>query len=152
MKALEFIWEMPARVIKVFLGRRLMLALVMLFAGLWLAVGCSSDGPQPTLTGQQKTTAVNQITALDEVLDALIDQPNKKTLSLAVIVNFGTSKDRARDVGESFVRIVKSLGPDNAPGQQIGSGIYDYEIMVLYPNRTTVVQGAKVQDVTRISW
>ena len=124
----------------------------MLFAGLWLVVGCSSDGPQPTLTGQQKTTAVNQITALDDVVDALIEQPNEKTLSLAVIINFGASKDRARDVGESFVRMVKSLGPDNAPGQQIGSGIYDYEITVLYPDRTTVVQGAKVQDVTQISW
>lgn len=134
------------------ISRRLMLALVMLFAGLWLVVGCSSDGPQPSLTGQQKTAAINQITALDEVVDAFIEQPNKKTLSLAVTVNFGTSKDRARDVGESFVRMVKSLGPDNAPGQQIGSGIYDYEITVLYPDRTTVVQGSKVQGVTRISW
>ena len=124
----------------------------MLFAGLWLVVGCSSDGPQPSLTGQQKTAAIYQITALDEVVDAFIEQPNKKTLSLAVTVNFGTSKDRARDVGESFVRMVKSLGPDNAPGQQIGSGIYDYEITVLYPDRTTVVQGSKVQGVTRISW
>ena len=124
----------------------------MLFAGLWLVVGCSSDSPQPSLTGQQKTAAINQITALDEVVDALIEQPNKKTLSLAVTVNFGTSKDRARDVGESFVRMVKSLGPDNAPGQQIGSGIYDYEITVLYPDRTTVVQGSKVHGVTRISW
>ena len=134
------------------ISRRLMLALVMLFAGLWLVVGCSSDSPQPSLTGQQKTAAINQITALDEVVDALIEQPNKKTLSLAVTVNFGTSRDRARDVGESFVRMVKSLGPDNAPGQQIGSGIYDYEITVLYPDRTTVVQGSKVQGVTRISW
>ena len=134
------------------ISRRLMLALVMLFAGLWLVVGCSSDVPQPTLTGQQKTTAVNQITALDEVLDALIEQPNRKTLSLAVFVNFGTSREGARDVGESFVRMVKSIGPDNAPGQQIGSGIYDYEITVLYPDRTTVVQGSKVQGVTRISW
>ena len=134
------------------ISRRLMLALVMLFAGLWLVVGCSSDSPQPSLTGQQKTAAINQITALDEVVDALIEQPNKKTLSLAVTVNFGTSRDRARDVGESFVRMVKSLGPDNAPGQQIGSGIYDYEITVLYPDRTTVVQGSKVHGVTRISW
>ena len=134
------------------ISRRLMLALGILFAGFWLVVGCSSDGPQPTLTNQQKTTAVNQITALDTVEDAFIEQPNKKTLSLAVFVNFGTSKDRARDVGESFVRTVKSLGTDNAPGQQIGSGIYDYEITVLYPDRTTVVQGAKVQDVTQISW
>ena len=134
------------------ISRRLMLALVMLFAGLWLVVGCSSDSPQPSLTGQQKTAAINQITALDEVVDALIEQPNKKTLSLAVTVNFGTSRDRARDVGESFVRMVKSLGPDNAPGQLIGSGIYDYEITVLYPDRTTVVQGSKVQGVTRISW
>ena len=134
------------------ISRRLMLALVMLFAGLWLVVGCSSDSPQPSLTGQQKTAAINQITALDEVVDALIEQPNKKTLSLAVTVNFGTSRDRARNVGESFVRMVKSLGPDNAPGQQIGSGIYDYEITVLYPDRTTVVQGSKVQGVTRISW
>ena len=127
-------------------------ALVMSFTGLWLVVGCSNDGSQPTLTGQQMTTAVDQITALDEVVDAFIEQPNKRTLSLAVFVNFGTSKDRARDVGESFVRMVKSLGPDNAPEQQIGSGIYDYEITVLYPDRTTVVQGSKAQGVTRISW
>ena len=68
------------------ISRRLMLALVMLFAGLWLVVGCSSDGPQSSLTGQQKTAAINQITALDEVVDAFIEQPNKKTLSLAVTV------------------------------------------------------------------
>ena len=131
---------------------RLLWALVMLFAGLLVAGGCYGDGPQPALTSQQQTTAVNQITALDEVLDALIQQPRKKTIDLVVFVNFGTSKERARDVGDSFVRMVKSLGPDSAPGQQIGFGIYDYEITILHPDRTTVVRGSKEKGAALINW
>ncbi len=46
------------------------------------------------------------------------------------------------------MRAVKTFGPDNAPGQEIGAGIFDYSITVWYPDTTIVVRGSKGKEVT----
>ncbi len=85
------------------------------------------------------------------VLDAAISQ-RERTLSLALVVEHGTSKERAKQLGENFVRSTKSLSKDASPNKSIGKGMYDYLVSVHYPNGDEVVMGAKVSISDRIIW
>lgn len=93
----------------------------------------------------------NGIYKYDGVLDAAIVQ-NGKTLSLALIVDYGTSEVYAKEVADSFVRITKSFTPDVGPRNEIGPGIYDYLIGVFRPDGTTIVLGAKAFNSRSITW
>lgn len=127
------------------------LALLPLFAA------CAPEEAAPTLTEVGKNTAIDQIKAYSEVLDADFVQDGY-TLSLAIIVPAVTSQARAKELGEAFVRLVKTLGlmdsgkSEPAPGKEIGEGIFDYLITVASPDQTIIVQGAKVRNATHITW
>ena len=86
-----------------------------------------------------------------EVLDVGISQSGSD-ISLVLIVQARTSTSRARDLGENFVRMYKSLSDDDPPGRSIGTGRYNYLIGVYYPNKKPVASGAKVSFADRISW
>ena len=74
------------------------------------------------------------IKAYPEVRDAAVSQKGDQ-LSLVLIVGFATNTQRAKTLGENFVRLTKSLGPDRSPGKEIGKGIFDYVIRGLLPRR-----------------
>ncbi|MEA2045452.1 MAG: thermonuclease family protein [Euryarchaeota archaeon] len=93
----------------------------------------------------------DQISEYDGVQDAAIVQDNA-TLSLALIVDYGTSESYAKELGESFVRLTKSFSPDVGPKNEIGPGIYNYLIGVFRPDGTKIVLGAKVSFARRITW
>lgn len=126
------------------------LALLPLFAA------CAPEAA-PTITEVGKNTAIDQIKAYPEVLDADLVQDGY-TLSLAIIVPAATSQARAKELGEAFVRLVKTFGlmdsgkSEPAPGKEIGEGIFDYLITVASPGQTIIVQGAKVREATHITW
>ena len=103
------------------------------------------------LTASFKSSAISSIMGYPEVMDAAITQRGDQ-LSLVLIVFSGTSSQRAKALGDNFVRVVKSLSPDASPGRDIGKGIYDYVIGVYYPNEKRVAQGAKSRTSSRISW
>ena len=107
--------------------------------------------PDTRLTTSMKTSAVASIQAYPEVRDAAISQDGN-ALSLVVVVASETSPQRARELGDNFVRIIKSQSPDTPPGKEIGTGIYDYLIGAYYPNEKRVAQGAKSRGAKRISW
>jgi hypothetical protein len=44
---------------------------------------------------------------------------------------------------------VKTASKDKNPGEEIGEGIYDYTIEVLYPNKKEVISGAKGRRATK---
>ena len=69
-----------------------------------------------------------------------------------IIVIRGTTQPQARQLGDNFVRMVKSLRNDTPPGRDIGAGKYDYLIGIDYPDGTQVILGAKASFSTRISW
>lgn len=50
---------------------------------------------------------------------------------------FGSAESVAKDVGDNFVRTVKTLGPEPAPSKEIGEGDFDYFVTVIYPDRTS---------------
>ena len=73
-------------------------------------------------------------------------------MSLVLIVHPITNESHAKQLGDSFVRMFKSLSDDDSPGSSIGRGKYDYLIGVYYPNEKRVAQGAKSRTSSRISW
>ena len=85
------------------------------------------------------------------VLDAAISQQGER-VSLVLIVDPLTNESGARQLGDNFVRMFKSLSDDEPPGRSIGRGKYDYLIGVYYPNEKKVAQGAKSRASDRISW
>ena len=85
------------------------------------------------------------------VLDAAISQQGER-VSLVLIVHPITNESRARQLGDNFVRLCKSLSDDEPPGRSIGRGKYDYLIGVYYPNEKKVALGAKSSVSDRISW
>ena len=105
----------------------------------------------PKLTEEQKSFAIQAIEDYPEVLDAAVVQEAKQ-LSLVIFVDYATSKERAKQLGDSFVRLVKTYGPEPAPSKIVGEGTFDYLVGVYYPNEELVVQGAKVSFSEHITW
>lgn len=105
----------------------------------------------PRITEDEKRSAINSIREESEVINASIEQEDE-TINLTLIVEFGTSKGRAKKLGKDFIRLVKTLSKDKDPGEEIGEGIYDYTIEVLYPNKKEVVAGAKARRARKVTW
>jgi len=113
---------------------------------------CELAQATPLLTEQEKKIAIGGITEYPEVLEAAITQRGRR-LSLVLIVAYGTNKSRARNLGDNFVRMVKTFAKaELSPSKQIGKGVYDYLVGVYYPNKVQVVMGAKVSIAVRITW
>jgi hypothetical protein len=123
------------------------IGLLLLISAITLVT--ATDAPQ--LTDEQKELAINGIKAYDEVRDAGISQDGEK-LSLALFVNYATNEAAAKDLGDSFVRMVKSFSSDTPPEKEIGPGIYSYLIGVYYPDQTQVALGAKCSSCRSITW
>ena len=146
-------------------GRSLVLIIIFIVA----FASCNGNSSQPNqgtsnsnakeslptsdskLTSSMKDIAVASIQAYPQVRDAAISQDGK-TLSLVIVVASATSPQRAQELGDNFVRMVKSQSQDTPPGKEIGTGIYDYLVGVYYPNEKLVAQGAKSRVAKRISW
>ena len=105
----------------------------------------------PTLSESAKNLAIDEIMGYPEVLGAAVGQDGMR-LTLAVVVPFGASEAAAKDAGDDFVRVVKSLGPESAPDQDIGEGDFDYLVTVVYPDRTVVVRGTKASSSAFVIW
>ena len=111
------------------------------------------------LTDRGKEMAISMITEYSEVLDAAVGQEGLQ-LSLALIVRSGTPKERAKELGDNFVRLVKALGFSGTPtgeepplpGERIGKGPFTYLISVYRPDKSRIVTGAKVAGADHITW
>ena len=104
-----------------------------------------------TLTSEQINLAIQVIKGYPEVRDAAVSRDGKD-LSLVLIVDYATSKTQAKNLGDNFVRLVKTYGPEPSPGKEIGAGTFDYLIGVYYPNQEMVAMGAKVSFSDHITW
>ena len=133
-----------------------LILLALVLATIPLFAACATE-EAPKITELGKTTAINEIKAYPEVVDAAIAQDGYD-LSLAIIVPKGTSEVRAKELGDAFVRLVKTFGlldsgkSEPAPGKEIGKGIFNYLITVAHLDQTIIVQGAKVSFATHITW
>ena len=109
--------------------------------------------PTPTLQVSEEVQqmAVDTIGQYDLVREAAIKQEGTD-LSLVITVDYATNEEYAKELGDNFVRLVKSFSQDESPGQTIGSGIFGYLVGVYYPNGEQVALGAKVRSADRITW
>lgn len=126
-------------------------SLYLIFVIFMISCAGPERAPAPIITEAEKQMAINVIEEHRGARDAAISQNNYE-LSLAIIVDYGVSKAEAKDLGENFVRSVKTFSKDEAPGQEIGSGVYDYLIGVYYPNKKQIVMGAKSSIARKITW
>ncbi len=109
-----------------------------------------SCGP-PSITGSERDMAIDAIMESKEVINAEVWQEDELVMC-KVIVDRGTSKERARQLGDNLVRLVKTFSKDQSLGKEIGTGIFSYIVGVYYPNEESVVVGAKLSDQSRIEW
>jgi hypothetical protein len=119
-----------------------------------LVCGCTggdSSAEVYTLTDEEKQLAIYPIEQYTGVQDAAVNQDGKD-LTLNLIVDYGTSKEYAEELGDNFVRLVKSFGPEESPGKEIGPGIYDYTVYVHNPSGELVAVGAKVSGARSLTW
>ena len=105
----------------------------------------------PTISDTEKSSAIGTIEDYKGVRDVAISQKGKK-VNLAIIVDYSVSKSYAKQLGDNFLRLVKTFSKDKSPSKDIGKGIYDYLVGVYYPNQKNVVMGAKVDFADRITW
>jgi len=96
--------------------------------------------------------AKQAILGYDEVTDAAINKKGRN-MSLVLIVKYSTSEQRAKELGDNFVRLTMTfVKEENSPSKEIGTSVYDYLIGVYYPNEKEVVMGAKVTFAKKITW
>lgn len=125
-----------------------------MFLLLLLPVVGAEEAPMIDEEIKEIILGVGGIGMYDEVLDAAIIQKEEdpSLLSLSLVVQYGTTEESAKELGDCFVRMTKSLSPDDPPGNEIGPGIYDYIIGVFYPNGNNIALGAKDRTARRITW
>ena len=105
----------------------------------------------PKIKEEEKLATINSIKQQDEVKDACITQ-DYENINLTLIVDYSTSKERARELGENFISLVKIYSTDIDPEEKIGIGFYNYVISVLYPDKQEVVKGIKACNTESIAW
>ena len=123
----------------------------MFGAVLAILLTAACTGGPPKFSESAKDLAVEEIMRFPEILGAAVGQEGIK-LTLAVVVPFGSEESAAKAAGDNFVRMVKSFGPEPATGEELGTGIFDYFVTVVYPDKTVIIKGAKVSSSAHIIW
>lgn len=124
---------------------------ILVLGLIFLIIACISSPPAPLITEYEKELATEMIKEYRGIRDAAIGQEGD-TVSLALIVDYGISKEYAKELGENFLRLTMTHSKDSDPGKELRRGIYDYIIGVYYPNKKEVVTGAKSMIGINITW
>ena len=96
--------------------------------------------------------AVDQMEEYAGVMDAAV-RLEGRNVSLVLVVYPAVGPGLAEELGDTFVRVSKSLLNDGASGKQIGRGKYDYLIGVYWPGGDDpIVLGAKSRAAENIRW
>lgn len=98
-----------------------------------------------------KSLAIISIKRYDRVIDASIYQKGKQVM-IILLVDYGTSEQYARRMGDNLVRILKRFSPDKSPDMQIGPGIYEYHVRVTMPSQTMLAEGVKLDIGHSLKW
>jgi hypothetical protein len=132
-------------------GFGILLALAIVL-GVFLSSMKDDRSTTRLMTAAEIETAVAGISrGFPEVLDAAVSQEGDD-LSLALMVRDATSEVRAKELGDNFVRMVKTFGPDYSPTKALGRGAYSYAVIVTRADGSPIAEGAKARSSTRISW
>ena len=109
-------------------------SLVAVVLGLGLIATSTAPAQTPPISSDQKKLILAGIKQNREVLGARIEPEKDNRITLILMVRYGTSEVRAKQLADNFVRMTMTLGPDKNPGKEIGKSRYDYPVGVFYPN------------------
>ena len=98
-----------------------------------------------------KAALLFSIKGYSEVTDAEV-AVHGHTISLILEVRLSTNEVRARELGENFVRMTKSLLQDGTVGLLPGRGIYSYLVTVGHSRGAIMAHGAKHWRSDHIRW
>ena len=130
--------------------RFIIFALIFLSAAFLLLTGCGNNPPKP-LSQESIKSAVSQMKQQKGILGAAIAQKNN-TVSLAITVDKGTTKEQAKELGENFARLTITFAEDGKPGKEIGPTKHTYLITITDSSGKIIMQGAKVCGNQNITW
>ena len=135
--------------------------LVLFFVLTIMTTGCGGGEKKvlPEISQEAIQMAIDQIVQSEYVKDAAVTIKDR-TISLAVVTSPLVSKNYAKDVGESFVRLFGSFtavtdSELEAPTNDSYGGIYEYYDLLICVGTGTdniIVSGAKVTGAKYISW
>ena len=104
------------------------------------------------LSNVEREQALAQMQGHPTVLAATIEQRGR-TVALALVVPPSTPVETARELGDDFLRMVRTLVPATpVPGGDIRPGDYDYIIGVRTPTETELAVGGRPTTSPRITW
>lgn len=107
--------------------------------------------PPGAINETQERRAIRALTDYNDVADATLSQSGT-TLSLFLVVAEDVSSERAKELGNTYVRMAKFHGPDVKPIQTIGPGNLDYVITVMYPDEEEIAKGGKNRFASLVTW
>ena len=105
----------------------------------------------PEIKEEEKLEIINTIKEENNVIDAVLTQ-QRSNIKLVLTVENKTSKERAKELGESYIRLVKTFSRDINPNKKIGKGIYNYFVRVNNPNKEIIITGIKENTAEFITW
>ncbi len=105
----------------------------------------------PEIKEEEKLKVINIIKKEENVIDAVITQKGSK-IELVLIVKNKTSKQRAKEISESFIRLVKTFSKDINPKKKLGKGIYNYFVRANNLNKEIIIAGIKENSAEFITW
>jgi hypothetical protein len=105
----------------------------------------------PEITEEEMEMAMEPMRLYGEVIDVAIKQNGRK-VELTILVIGRTRDWAARELGESFIRILKNVSQDIAPDKRIGTGIYHYTVRIVYPDEVDLAVGKKFGPQSKMYW
>ncbi len=130
---------------------RLLAVMVATVLVAMVLAACGGD-PPPPYPEDTMNLAMETMEQRPEVSDSDLYQ-KEQNLFLILVVAFGTPETVARRSGEDFVRLVKTLGPEDPPSiDAIGEGHYEYVVGVFYPGNVLIDRGIKRSSDDELTW
>lgn len=107
----------------------------------------------PQVKEGEKLNVINRMKEYKEVQEALVVQQDEiRKVSLALIVKQGTSKKRARELGNHFLeKAISHFGAEKENGGKTGKTLYNYMISVC-TDRDVIIMGTKTPSEKIITW
>lgn len=121
------------------------------FAVMLLALMCRQTALPPVVTKKQKDLAIRTIKDYSAVKSAAVVQEGRN-LDLTITVDYATPEENAKELGNNFVRLLQTLGPEAMPGAVVGKGMFNYLVGVYYPSEEMLAMGTKPRTSDRITW
>lgn len=121
------------------------------FVLMLLAIMCRQTALPPVVTEKQKNLAIRTIKDYSAVKSAAVVQEGR-SLDLTITVDYATPEENARELGNNFVRLLQTLGPEAMPGAVVGKGMFNYLVDVYYPSGEMLAMGTKPRTSDRITW